>query len=275
MHERAGIDRVCASGPPESLTACREAPDTSAMQDRYAGDVGDFIKLGLLRHLAAPVSAGGAGLKVGLNWYLAPDESHNSDGKHTSYLESTNRWHQRLKACDPDLLARLAAVVPNGRSVRALEASGALPHGALTHNEMIDPMEGPSGRSAWHRHALDALSGAECVFADPDNGIRFSSNGAMAHKYASAQELADYAQRGQSLVVYQHANRTGDARTQAEDRLTALSSAVHQLPLQAVIARRGSCRFFLITVPDEDQFTRLALALEAFADRWTPHVELA
>jgi hypothetical protein len=24
------------------------------MQDRYAGDVGDFIKLGLLRHLAAP-----------------------------------------------------------------------------------------------------------------------------------------------------------------------------------------------------------------------------
>ena len=46
------------------------------MQDRYAGDVGDFGKLGMLRCMED------FGLKVGINWYLVGDESHNNDGKH-------------------------------------------------------------------------------------------------------------------------------------------------------------------------------------------------
>ena len=46
------------------------------MQDRYAADVGDFEKLGMLRELETN------GLKVGIKWYLIPNESHNADGKH-------------------------------------------------------------------------------------------------------------------------------------------------------------------------------------------------
>ena len=47
------------------------------MQNRYTGDIGDFSKLGLLRALS------NAGLSIGLNWYLTPNETHNEDGKHT------------------------------------------------------------------------------------------------------------------------------------------------------------------------------------------------
>ena len=50
------------------------------MQNRYSGDLGDFSKLGLLRHLSQ------TGLSIGLNWYLVPDEDHNNDGMHTGYL---------------------------------------------------------------------------------------------------------------------------------------------------------------------------------------------
>lgn len=50
------------------------------MQDRYTGDIGDFSKLGILRALEK------AGMSVGLNWYLTPDENHNSDGRHVQYL---------------------------------------------------------------------------------------------------------------------------------------------------------------------------------------------
>lgn len=49
------------------------------MQNRYTGDIGDFAKYGLLRAL-------GEGNKLGIVWYLYPDESHNEDGKHTAYL---------------------------------------------------------------------------------------------------------------------------------------------------------------------------------------------
>ena len=50
------------------------------MQNRYTGDIGDFGKLGMLRALQAQ------DLTIGVNWYLAPDEDHNDDGKHTKYL---------------------------------------------------------------------------------------------------------------------------------------------------------------------------------------------
>jgi hypothetical protein len=53
------------------------------MQDRYAGDTGDFGKFGLLRQIAK------TGLVIGLNWYRTyRDEEHilNKDGKHIAYL---------------------------------------------------------------------------------------------------------------------------------------------------------------------------------------------
>jgi len=59
------------------------------MQDRYAGDVGDFGKFGMLRCIE------NTGLRVGVNWYLVGDESHNNDGKHIGYLED-----DKYRGCD-------------------------------------------------------------------------------------------------------------------------------------------------------------------------------
>lgn len=243
------------------------------MQNRYAGDVGDFMKLGLLRHLSHPMAAGGSGLSMGLNWYLAPDEAHNADGKHIAYLSPSNRQHLGLAGCDRELIECLARVVASGRSVEALNASGALPPGSLTYNEMISAWQGRTWRRGWHRRALNALSGAAVVFADPDNGMSARSDAAKLHKYALISELADYARRGQSLVVYQHADRSADAGTQARRRLHELVAGVAQDPVGAVIARRGSCRFFLITAAP-DHRDRLRGALGRYAVRWAPHAEV-
>lgn len=130
------------------------------MQNRYAGDVGDFIKLGLIRHLAA------ARLSFGINWYLTPDEVHNADGKHVAYVEPGNRQHVSLKACDPDLMERLSRVVAGSRSVKALEDSGALPANALTFGEVLDRS---TDRQAWHERALAELVSADTVFVDPSD----------------------------------------------------------------------------------------------------------
>jgi len=243
------------------------------MQNRYAGDVGDFMKFGLLRHLAAAPEAGGAGLSVGLNWYLAPDENHNGDGRHIAYLDPANRLHASLAACDRDLIERLAAVVATRRSVAALDACGALPPGACAHSEMLAPRTGVGGRREWHRRGLAALMGADVVCADPDNGIGPPGSTTKLHKYALIDELADYSRRGQSLVVYQHADRSADARAQATRRQAELAVGVEQTPVAAIIAHRGSCRFFLVTAAD-GHLDRLASAVRQFAARWEPHVEL-
>jgi hypothetical protein len=243
------------------------------MQNRYAGDVGDFLKLGLLRHLAAAPTAEGAGLSIALNWYLAPDEAHNADGKHVAYLNPANRQHQSLASCDPDLVQRLSRVVASGRSVEALEASGALPPGCATYHEMLLTGEDPAARLAWHHRALAVVDQAEVVCTDPDNGICFVPCKPKLHKYALIAELADYARRGQSLVAYQHADRSAYARDQAVQRLEDLATAVDQTPVATIIGRRGSCRFFLVTAAD-GHAARLTAALRAFADRWSPHAEL-
>jgi hypothetical protein len=243
------------------------------VQDRYAGDAGDFLKLGLMRHLAASTNGGGPGLVVGLNWYLAPDEGHNADGKHIAYLRPANRQHASLAACDPELILCLAHVAAGDRSVEALESSGALPHGSPTHAERLDPTWSSTRRLDWHRRALRALAGADVVFTDPDNGLCSVPGKPRLHKYSLLSELVDYARRGQSLIAYQHAGRSLRAELQARQRLDQLATGVGQEPVGAIIARRGSCRFFLVTATAA-QRTRLAAAVAGFAVKWSPHAEL-
>ena len=129
---------------------------------------------------------------------------------------------------------------------------------------------GVAARRGWHRRGLDALRGTSIVFADPDNGIRSDARASKLHKFALVEELADYAERGQSLVVYHHTDRSAHREVQAHLRLAELAAGVRQTPVAAVIARRGTCRFFLITAAD-DHLGRLVASLTEYAERWGPH----
>ena len=81
------------------------------MQNRYAGDVGDFGKIGMLRCLE------NSGLNIGVNWYLVEDESHNNDGKHIGYTKDN-----KYNGCDDELLAALDGMnQQNKRSVSGIE----------------------------------------------------------------------------------------------------------------------------------------------------------
>ena len=86
------------------------------MQDRYVGDVGDFGKYGLLRYLTGQREAPSTSdmpMRLGVVWYLYPDESHNADGKYTGYLDDTLSNHARFRACDPDLYDTMRRLVKN------------------------------------------------------------------------------------------------------------------------------------------------------------------
>jgi hypothetical protein len=238
------------------------------MQDRYAADSGDFQKLGLLRALIDRT-----GLRLGVNWYLVPDEAHNADGKHVAYLQPAHRRHQSLAACDPDLMARLTRVITGRRSVAALERSGALPLGSITFAKRLHPGMNARVRRNWHRDALRYLTDADVVFVDPDNGMTTRPVGSRSHKYVLTTELADYAARGQSVIVYHHADRSrGGVLAQVPRRLHELTQATRVLPLGAVVARLGSCRFFFV-VPAESHRSALAAALPAYTRRWADHAE--
>ena len=84
------------------------------MQDRYAGDIGDYGKIALLRELQSQ------GLSVAVNWYLVePLESEKkADG---TYKQEDGKYliPEKLKDCDKDLASRLSMIAqgtdPEGR----------------------------------------------------------------------------------------------------------------------------------------------------------------
>ena len=81
------------------------------MQDRYAGDVGDFGKFSLLRTLCRDDNN-----KLGVVWYRFPDESHNGDGRHIDYISNP-----QYNACDKELVKCLSKVITGERSIAHLE----------------------------------------------------------------------------------------------------------------------------------------------------------
>jgi hypothetical protein len=94
------------------------------MQNRYAGDIGDFVKLGILRALSP-------GYRLGVAW-LFPDEEHKKDGRHICYLDQPLQWRH----FDPQLFDALGEIVSSSqRDVRALEAANILAY-AIFFNDV-------------------------------------------------------------------------------------------------------------------------------------------
>ncbi len=175
------------------------------MQNRYAGDIGDFSKFGLLRVLQA------SGLSIGLNWYLVPNESHNDDGRFVQYLND-----ERFRSCDEELWNALKRIVSaEEREVAALQNANLLD--AVYYPDLLTA-SGASGterdafRADWHRRALNTLSGVDLVCVDPDNGVLVPSavGSRKEIKYVKTNELADYYRQGASVVYYQHKARVPD-----------------------------------------------------------------
>ena len=196
----------------------------------------------------------------GVVWYRTADEAHNADGKHVAYLDPGHRSPARLRQLDADLYQRLARVVASGqRSTAALANAGVFDTRTRFFGDLLDFTDLPAAaraarqqrRRSWAQRALAATSGCDLVFADPDNGIRLGSHRVPAHrtkaaKHAYLDELAAFAARGQSLIVYHHADRTAGVEQQARRRLADLAQDVPVQPIAAVRASRGTVRLFLV-----------------------------
>lgn len=228
------------------------------MQNRYAGDIGDYIKLALLRHISV-------GKKLGVAWYLYPDESHNFDGKHTHYLSEPGKWRH----LDPVLFDALGKIITKERSIAALQGSDAL--NAIFASDPLTTADLPANersnnRSLWFENTQRQLSACDLVFADPDNGIVDNTEKRRRQKVFGKQmplsEVTALA-RDRTAVIYHHNTRfKGGHDAEVGHWLSQLGpNAI------AVRANAYSCRTFFIVNPDPVLVNRAA----SFCDRWADH----
>lgn len=226
------------------------------MNDQYVGDVGDFAKFGFLRHLLAHAKGAGLDLRPGVVWYTTQCAGGvEGDGRHIDYL--TGPKARDFQPADPELHATLRHLVESGaRSIRALESAGLLPAGTAFHSDAVDgPRVQPSlarraHRNRWLECGREATKGADLVFLDPDNGLaspNASITRASARKSAFLHEVQALAAPHQSLVLYHHQTRRGDADAQSSTLVARLSAALpHHLTPKVVRFTRSSSRFFVL-----------------------------
>ncbi len=188
------------------------------MQDKYAGDIGDFGKFVFLHALHR---ASGGRLRLGINWYKTtrPERSSN-DGRHVSYLDPAHPNKDAFRQCDPEIYDSLARIVRGTRSVNALEKHHLAPTGTLFYSAPIPfghlrQHLNVSGREAWFSDSLACLRAANVLFLDPDNGIAspaLRDTEARAMKYVFLDEMRQYYDRCEMLIVYHHRDRSPAAR---------------------------------------------------------------
>lgn len=234
------------------------------MQDRYAGDVGDFGKFSLLNYLFNEEA-----YRIGVVWYLVPDENHNNDGGHIDYLQE-----QEFLDCDNELCAKLKRVVKGKtrsavklkkkRSVAALQEAEVLPEGTVYFPERLNFYQMPphgnpqevrnnrvQHREQWLDNALQHIAGCNVAFLDPDNGMEVPSCPNMgrlrAGKYAFYDELAQFVEATDVTVIYQHMGMNNSHEEQIEDRLDALYQLFnHEKAIFALRFRPYSPRAYFI-----------------------------
>lgn len=257
------------------------------MQDRYFGDVGDFGKYGLLRVICGG-SKTSPRLSLAIIWYLVPDEDHNDDGRHISYLTKPG-----YRDCDPqlyDTLRRLLIETRCDRAVYHVERSNLFAGNTRYYDQPIS-YEGlrqtPDStlritrlehRARWLQAAVAVCRDRDVIFLDPDNGLEVKSvpkPAPKAPKYVYWDELASFAKLEKTLVVYHHVNRTEPAASQiakkTEEIRRRCPAATQILP---ILFRRGSLRvLFVIPAPAHYHLVRSRIE-EMTAGPWSKHVSL-
>ena len=144
------------------------------MQDRYAGDVGDFGKLGLLRHLCGVTAQDNhPHMKPGVIWYkTTPGEAEQGkpDGEFVQYLQTASKKPRLYMECDELVFTALARVANKNRTIEALEVEDLLPDAVYCPKDVRHGKKRSTcPRADWFQSAFEETAKCEIVFLDPDN----------------------------------------------------------------------------------------------------------
>ena len=232
------------------------------MQNKFACDVSDFGKYGILRFLNGLTAGDGLpNYRLGVVWYLQPDERHNGAGRHTSYLFPAGRddraeyWN-----CDHNLWHGLRSIMlgENGweRCVCCVRSAGILPRGTeffdwqLVYVQHLPQEVKAQMRDHWLRRARLAMQDTELVYLDPDvnladDGDMYSLHGT---KYAYMDDLRAFWDCGKSLVFYHQ--RQGLTQAQIYDVALRVEGALGVCPIPLRLRRGGTPAFFVVPKPE-------------------------
>lgn len=166
------------------------------MKNQYFGDINDYKKYSLLRHLG-----GNGRIKTVVCWVMTEDDSGN-DGRRIKYLEQPETWQKY----DPIVYEHLRkSVLDKGiRDVNTIERANVLKNCRFYDEIIQDDMR---QRDQYFNRFFKFAEGADLVFFDPDNGLEVKSvprGKKKSSKYIYWSEVEASYKSGHSILLYQH-----------------------------------------------------------------------
>lgn len=243
------------------------------MQNRYVADIGDYVKLAILRRLCRDRT-------LGVAWWLYPDESHNADGGHREYLERPSEW----EGFDSELFQALLKIENSKeRNVSAIERTEVLPKAEFARELVpcdVRPFSARiASRQAWLARIKAKLNSCNLVFLDPDNGI--AQNGLRmtqrrAGKSVEIDEIKTLQADNRATVVYHHQTRREGGHCR---EICTIAANLRSNGLQvagALRAKPWSPRVFFILNGDDELCERAAGIAKRWNGwiRWFPGAEI-
>ena len=177
------------------------------MRNQWVGDIGDFGRDGLLCTLFGTPDKPVDGLKLGVVWCL------NKDDPSSNRIETPEKY----RWLDQPLYDSLLKLVGDKRAIAEFQCGGILPTEIFFDKPICGLLR--KKRTDWLEAAIEKTKEADVIFIDPDTGI---APGKMTQKDSSKKsrlttrsaehifidELKQLSDKGKSLIVYQHQNRT-------------------------------------------------------------------
>ncbi len=230
------------------------------MQDRYAGDIGDYGKFILLRKLSEKFS-------IGINWYN-PGKLDFERDKNGKFKQEDGKYRdfKGVEKYAPDI-AEDFEKMKDKHSIKMLEEL-CLIKNAVYYNKKV-PQENEK-REQWHKAAMTKLEKSDIVFLDPDNGLLCKSvikGSPKSVKYAYYFEIKDYLKHHKAVIIYNHRSRKTEAEYFNEifGKLCKESEAKHDL-IQVVTFRKYSVRDYFIISNDVRTYETIKLLIGSLPD---------
>jgi hypothetical protein len=213
------------------------------MKDQYVGDIGDFGKVLLLKHLV------GLGFKIGINWVLTENDQR-ADGKHRDYASYSGG--DCLCCCDDKVFEQMLPLAKKEKADRKIEDLEDLIRGFSERVVFYSKKYvGGRKRKTSEDEAFAALSPdlANLAFFDPDNGVDGEEGTSSKHVYIS--DLSRYWKRKQSILTYHHLSREDTHEKQIDKLRIDFTRAFPESRVYTYHLRRGTARVYILCIRKE------------------------
>jgi hypothetical protein len=218
------------------------------MRVQRFGGISDFGKFALLRHITH-------GRQLSICMYLSGTNNQVIDQrKHFDYLSRPEEFRHLA----PELFDQLADYVEHrcafNDPLMALQLSRVLDNAVFLRHEV------PSNifhRAMWTEVLVNSVSGSNCVFLDPYNGIQGKR---LTRRHVALAEIAALRRKDRVLVVaHRQSGRKAEVKYLA-DRIKSTGCDVVEIVRLRLVA---SCLYAIL-----DQDVAMAEATENFVRKW-------